>query len=405
MDLDLIKKQVKEVIQHSQEIDDPKTDQLVDKWLEAKKDFFQYFNGEPIYKTENKITVDLTPDMKQKKVSDFCSMLSDTFCDCDDLIRFISFNVDSFFNNILDSDYNTDGYHIKAGIKMSKAFKYFVDNDSDLYFIQTAASQVIQENKISGYLCFSVHPLDYLSSSENNYNWRSCHALDGDYRAGNLSYMLDSSTVVCYLCGDDNEVLPRFPASVPWNSKKWRMLLFLSDNRNALFAGRQYPFFSKTLLEMVRKYFLSTTRFSNIQITSHVDWSRWHDDQIRDTTYKEWDYEDASSLRYTYIPIRDQISTLKSLITDMSDLHFDDLLHSSCYEPYYCWNKYSRDSIHFTIGSDVECLQCGNTYLTEHGVMICRHCQGYGCDEYHHLPSLEEVMAMAIADIDIDDIF
>ena len=28
---------------------------------------------------------------------------------------------------------------------------------------------------------------DYLSLSENAFNWRSCHALDGEYRAGNLS--------------------------------------------------------------------------------------------------------------------------------------------------------------------------------------------------------------------------
>ncbi len=369
MNINLIKEQVRKVIRYSQGIDDPKVDSLIDNWLIAKEDFIHYFKGEPIYKTENKITVDLTPEMKQNKINEFCSMLSNTFDDCDDLIRFISFNVDSFFNNILNSDYDIDGHHIKAGIKMSKAFKDFVENESDLYFIQTAASQVIQENKISGYLCFSVHPLDFLSSSENNYKWRSCHALDGDYRAGNLSYMLDSSTVVCYLCGDKDEILPRFPASVPWNSKKWRMLLFVSTNRNALFAGRQYPFFSKTLLEKVRILFTPY-----ISSPGCSEWSHWHDDQITRSDFKEWATTDSRSLYHPHIPIRRQISTLNSLITDMSHLHFNDLLYSSYYKPYYCWDHYSMALIHFAIGSPVNCLQCGNEYITKHDLMICEDC-------------------------------
>ena len=42
---------------------------------------------------------------------------------------------------------------------------------------------------MEGYLYLSIHPLDYLSISETNHGWRSCHALDGEYRNGNLSYL------------------------------------------------------------------------------------------------------------------------------------------------------------------------------------------------------------------------
>ena len=45
---------------------------------------------------------------------------------------------------------------------------------------QTKMSMILQENCVSGRLCISVHPLDFISSSENTYNWRSCHALDGN---------------------------------------------------------------------------------------------------------------------------------------------------------------------------------------------------------------------------------
>ena len=41
--------------------------------------------------------------------------------------------------------------------------------------------------------------------------------------------MVDSSTFMCYIKSNDDEILPNFPDTVPWNSKKWRMLLFFSD--------------------------------------------------------------------------------------------------------------------------------------------------------------------------------
>ena len=91
---------------------------------------------------------------------------------------------------------------------------------------------------MSGDFCISIHPLDFLTSSVNTYNWRSCHALDGEYRAGNLSYMVDKSTIICYLKGANNAKLPMFPDDVPWNSKKWRVLIYVSDYWDLLFAGR-----------------------------------------------------------------------------------------------------------------------------------------------------------------------
>ena len=130
---------------------------------------------------------------------------------------------------------------------------------------------MIQENSITGTLCFSVHPLDYLSISENTYNWASCHSLDGDYRAGNLSYMLDSSTIVCYLRGANNVKLPLFPDDVPWNSKKWRVLLFFSDKQDIIFAGRQYPFTSNNGLDEVRKNLLPFLKLSKRE--SYCDWT------------------------------------------------------------------------------------------------------------------------------------
>ena len=382
VDIDLIKKQVKRVIEFSQDIKDAKVDYLIDTWYEAKKDFIEIFGEKLIYKTDEKITIDLSEEQKQDEVEKFCLDTSNAFPRYQDLIRFIRRNQNDFFQNILQKPYDEDGYHIPAGMKISKAFKEFISDKEDLYLIQTAASRVIQEGKITGYLCLSVHPLDYLSSSENNYKWRSCHALDGEYRSGNLSYMLDKSTIVCYLCGDKDTILPRFPDEVPWNNKKWRMLLFVSENKNALFAGRHYPFFSKTLMEEIRVKWaylnwtdLPAAWWLTPPTRAHENWSHWHNDNFKKITFAEWGYPDNFTLKSRYIPMRNEIYDINKLIDDgYNPLHFNDLLNSSFYIPYYCWFKWSDQPIHFTIGHRVKCVCCENEYLTKSETMLCDDC-------------------------------
>ena len=76
----------------------------------------------------------------------------------------------------------------------------------------------------------SIDPYDFLSISDNNHNWSSCHNLfDGEYRVGNLNYMADSVTMVGYYCSNDlfDEELEAFGNIKTWNSKKWRVLIHL----------------------------------------------------------------------------------------------------------------------------------------------------------------------------------
>jgi hypothetical protein len=53
-----------------------------------------------------------------------------------------------------------------------------------------------------------------------------------------------------YLKGGDDQKLNGF-GNVLWNSKKWRMLLHPNDDDSIMFAGRQYPFSSKSGIDKV----------------------------------------------------------------------------------------------------------------------------------------------------------
>ena len=266
-----------------------------------------------------------------------------------------------------------DTYHnkkIPAGAKLIKSFKHFVNGDSALHDIQSRASQIIQEDSITGTLCFSVHPLDFLSSSENTYNWRSCHALDGEYRAGNLSYMCDRATVICYLRGADNVKLPMFPEEVPWNSKKWRMLLHVSDDWDVVFAGRQYPFESDSGLAMVRKWFTHLIHKDN------CNWSNWTDPLVMEVPDSHGMSYDLNS---RYLMMRGKLYEIDDVVVDpKKPLHFNDLLHSSVYRPHYIainnrpWIKDRYSRVH--VGSDCDCLKCGFKKIDITESFMCNDC-------------------------------
>jgi hypothetical protein len=106
------------------------------------------------------------------RVNEFIESVSMTWRN-NELACFIDENKDGFFSNVVVESFTAPGGgKIPKGMKLVKAFKYFEDDRITLEEIQNRASMIIQEDKVEGHLCFSVHPLHFLSTSENTYNWR-----------------------------------------------------------------------------------------------------------------------------------------------------------------------------------------------------------------------------------------
>jgi len=368
-----IQRQFNNVIAYSQGIDNPKTDELFERWYEGKKYFIEKMGG-LIWESPTPMTFPLDSKDRENKIKQFVDNTVLYRYNNYELARFILFEQDGFFDNVVSIEYRTeDGTVIPKGMKLVKAFKYFEKDESFLDSMQTTASILIQENKIEGKVCISVHPLDFISCSENRYNWHSCHALDGEYRAGNLSYMVDSSSIICYIKGENDVILPNFPASVPWNNKKWRMWMYLADEHNALMAGRPYPFAIGGILD-----YLSNTLFDLLRFHRY-NWTQWHHDILRD--YKYTDGTEETVRCNDLLVIGGEFISRYKLITDVSNLHYDDLLHSSYYTPWYCWRTTTQEQIHWTIGGEVNCLSCGKRHIVNHEVMQCDWCYD-GDDDY-----------------------
>lgn len=378
--IDELAPMVDKVINYSQGVCGSNSTDILNRWYDAKETLIKRMGGKLIYEFPNTISINLTENQKNLKVNEVIDRIRYNFRN-EDLANFIDYNKKDFFTNKISEDYSYGDVKIPKGMKVIKAFKFFEENKNVLEAIQNYASTVIQENKITGKLCISVHPLDFLSSSENNYKWKSCHSLNGDFRAGNFSYMCDPSTIVCYIKGDVDEKLPNFPNDVKWNSKKWRMLLFFSQHHNIVFAGRQYPFFSMEALNAVWEVVDENTA---LLTTSRKNYSQWTDTQISfviDTNNKRINFN-------PHIPFPGYLIPLESLVKDAQNsngtiLHYNDLLFSSSYTPYYCYNEYAylKNETLIVGSGDILCPLCGNNIIENGDSLFCPCCYDYTNDD------------------------
>lgn len=374
-----IQEKFNRVISYSQQIEGVKTDYLFDQWREAKRDFIEKMNGELIWEWPEEVTFELSKKDRDRRITDFIDMIYDRWNN-EVLANFMEEQREGFFSNRVVEEYkdfDADIY-IPEGMKLLKAFKYFEDSDLILNEIQSAASMIIQEDKVKGKLCFSVHPLDYLSASENNHNWRSCHALDGEYRSGNLSYMVDKCTVCVYLKSNREEKLPNFPEDVPWNSKKWRVWLYFSNDWRMLFLGRQYPFSTEVGADFLKDRVLPAMGFE--------EWMPWTKKRIGHLKDGEYEY----CFSEEYIPVGTELVPMRELVINKNgSLQFNDLLSSSTYIPYYShknmetnkrrayyiYRQYDYQKTTFEVGGKCSCVKCGRMPIELSETFMCTDCE------------------------------
>lgn len=365
-----IKEAVKEAISYSQEELDPQIDQLMADWEKNKQKFLDRFGG-PIYECPEVMTFNLDQKAKNIRLNELINYIS---CNClnPDLGIFIEKNKETFFDNRVSDAMDTDG--VVSGMKLVKSFKFFEDNKELLTEFQNRASQIIQEDKITGKLCFSVHPLDFLTSSENTHGWRSCHSLDGQYRAGNLSYIADSVTFMVYIKSENDVYLPAIDQE--WNNKKWRMLIYAAMDDSIMFAGRQYPFDAAGVLEKVRQVYNNLIKESNPEVC-YVNWENEYVTEIG-----------SHSLSSRYFPYDGRAESLESIVqNDEYNLAYNDVRNSSLYvRPYYnvlrrhflntCLHVYPGLS-QVKVGARVQCIHCGRSPINRKGghSMRCDACE------------------------------
>lgn len=109
--------------------------------------------------------------------------------------------------------------------------------------VELIVSRVLNTSKIKGTLCLSIHPMDFMTLSDNANRWTSCMSWgdEGCYRAGTLEMLSSSNVIVAYL-KSDKVWHPCYGEDYLWASKKWRELFVITPFMIAGIKG--YPYHS-----------------------------------------------------------------------------------------------------------------------------------------------------------------
>lgn len=101
-------------------------------------------------------------------------------------------------------------------------------------------SMILNHKRFKGTLCVSIHPLDYMTMSDNDYNWDSCMSWQkpGEYRQGTIESMNTENVVVAYLKGDEDMNL--WTDGPKWSNKRWRQLFYVCPDLVTDIRG--YPY-------------------------------------------------------------------------------------------------------------------------------------------------------------------
>lgn len=110
-----------------------------------------------------------------------------------------------------------------------------------------AVSQILNQKSISGTFCLSIHPLDFMTMSDNECDWHSCMNWmnGGEYRMGTVEMMNSPVVVVGYLESKN----PMTFGPYQWNNKKWRNLFIVTED--LITSVKDYPYHNEMFCDQM----------------------------------------------------------------------------------------------------------------------------------------------------------
>lgn len=212
---------------------------LLAPWDENKKFLFNAFGNQLILEKEAIISVS-EEEICNTLAKELCTSSNPFYHELTRLqlpVRFVTVN--SLYTNkvVLPQDFSLpDGKKIRNGEKLMRALSKIAKAYNLSYFekFRLQHSRILNKTSLSGTYCLSIHPIDYMTMSDSNYNWTSCMSWQniGDYRQGTVEMMNSPYVVVGYLKGEHN--------LGNYNDKRWRSLFIASDN--CIINIKGYPY-------------------------------------------------------------------------------------------------------------------------------------------------------------------
>lgn len=354
-------------------------------WRDCKKKLFKLLDGQLIYSFPVELDKDETI-IKQElsdliNTHDFATMYDDLYYTYLDKLTIeerrnhndhwdMFTTVNNLFSNkvpdsatLLKEDPNTGVVKylkITPGMKVFRAIRKIIDfldpedkamHDSFEDF-RIAHSMILNDKKLKGELCLSIHPLDFMTMSDNANNWSSCMSwIDGGcYHTGTVE-MMNSNLVICaYLKSDKEFNFSPFENKCNdedwvWNSKKWRQLFYC--NKDIIVSGKPYPFKSENLTYIV---------LNKLRELAKKNWNQEYKygiEQYRDMIH----INTLHKMNLNHIWARGIRNAKHNIIFDTNGMYND--MFNDRKTPYWCVRNKVKKNIMLNLSGKVRCACCG----------------------------------------------
>lgn len=228
-----------------------------------------------------------------------------------------------------------------------------------------AVSMALNTKIIKGNLCISIHPMDFMTMSDNDCDWDSCMSWRncGSYRQGTVEMMNSPYVVVAYLAASQ----PMSIFGKEWSNKKWRSLYIVHPDFIGNIKGYPYQ------IPEVDKIVIS--RLKDMMATAGFG-AKFG--KITEYDYEEFPAEDGHKIRLDFN-------------TGYMYNDFGTITHYGCVRE----DEKASDYISINYSGKSECMWCGGVYdeETEEG-LACSNCYDETrcdcCGDRYHESSLYE---------------
>ena len=264
---------------------------------------------------------------------------------------------------------------IPAGTKIMRAIRkileYFEFPFMDTFNQWRDDISVINTDKeINGELVFSIHPIDFMTMSDNKCGWTSCMSWidDGGYSTGTIEMLNSNLAIVVYLQSPQQFIYNNI--NIP--NKSWRTLAFV--HKDILLVGKHYPYQSEILAKIV------LDKLQEI-VKENLGWKYQYKKQL----YRDMIY----SYDNTYI--REQFMRIKSghKIYTYTGIMYHDILEDHSTD-YWCCRNWVPKNLYLNLSGPATCFCCGElinkdySYDISCSIKYCKECEKKykccGCD-------------------------
>ena len=334
-------------------------------WNEEKKSLFKMFGEQLILEKEvvfpmNENELDERLYFMQRN-NKFCQDFWNWFYHslADETVTIRQFVRNLILKDLSNNVYSGETVSVK-GLKLCKGMKAIkaLWKLNDLYIHSSSFeefrlehSMILNQKEVKGTLCLSIHPLDYITMSDNSYEWDSCMSWINDvgsHRHGTIEMMNSSCVVVAYLKGAE--------AFCNWSDKKWRCLFIV--HKDLISAIKAYPYDNKDIEICVLKWLRELAEKSNFSHYTKTAYSISSDKDI-----EIWRGNEPTVVNFSII--------CDNMYNDYYSKHLS----------YVSTTASGNIDINFSGG--LNCMLCGDTYYPKDGIFVgCSDCYPYfWCEE------------------------